>query len=158
MKDRRDPRQRITDILEHTRRIAVFGIGSESDTRDHDIDVAEFLCVEGYEIVTIGPIHRRILPGKSYPSLSAVPDPVDLAAIFPGTPDMAGVVRQAVRRSVPTIWFQRGVSARSLAAEAALAGIAVVQNRCLREEHLARWMPFVHATLGRIPGIEDWSL
>jgi hypothetical protein len=143
----------ITRILERGRRIAIYGLGAPSISRDYEYDVAEFLHFEGYEILTIGPYPTRVLPVKHFSRLAAAP-PVDMAALFPGTPDAKRAVEQARRAEVPILWFQKGARCPELALRAARAGRQVVYNRCLRSEYLARWMPVVSV---HVPEMEEIS-
>jgi uncharacterized protein len=58
--------------------------------------------------------------------------------VFRNSEDVPPVVDEAVRLGLGALWLQLGISHDAALARARAAGLAAVQNRCLKVEH-ARW-------------------
>ncbi len=129
---------KISQVLEECRRIAVYGLSDEPGRQSFEI--CKFLSVEGFEVIPIGLPGKTGLHVKSYAKLSTVPGEVDMILVFPGT-DPAQTAAEALRWKVPVVWFQRGVKAKEAAEELFEKGVKVVYNRCVRLEYLTRWPP-----------------
>ena len=85
----------------------------------------------------------------SYPTLAAVPDPVDGVIVMVPPDAAAEVVRQAIDRGVPRVWLHRGVGKGSVSDEAVRlcreAGVPVVDGACpLMFEEPVRGVHAVH--------------
>jgi predicted CoA-binding protein len=65
---------------------------------------------------------------KSYPNLTAVPEPIDMVDIFRRSELVPPVVAEAIAVGVRYIWMQDGVIHPEAAAQAEAAGIPVVMN------------------------------
>jgi uncharacterized protein len=124
----------ILEILERCRTIAVVGI-SPKETRDSN-KVARYLLRAGYEIVPVNPGQKEILGRTCYRSLREIPFPVDLVNLFLNPTRVPEVVEEALERSILAIWMQLGVVHDASAERARRAGIRVVSNRCIMQDHL----------------------
>jgi predicted CoA-binding protein len=49
------------------------------------------------------------------------------------------IVDHAIRRKIPAVWMQEGVINHAAADKAEEAGIFVVMDRCILQEHRARF-------------------
>src|SRR5262245_27097805 len=67
-------------VLERYRRIAMVGLSSNPFRPSHF--AAIYLLSEGYDVVPVNPREPQVLGRKSYPSLSAIPEPIDVVDIF----------------------------------------------------------------------------
>jgi predicted CoA-binding protein len=67
-------------------------------------------------------------------SLSALPIPVDLVNIFRRSVDLMAHLDELLALQPPAVWLQLGIRNDDFAATLAQAGIAVVQDRCLKVE------------------------
>ena len=118
------------------KRIAVVGLSEDPTRPSHD--VARYLQSVGKQIIPVNPNHAKVLGLKCYPSLEAVPGPVDVVDVFRRAEFCADVVRDAIAAGAKGVWLQTGIisdEARQLAAE---AGIDFVQDRCMKVEHIFR--------------------
>ena len=116
------------------RRIAVVGLSDDPSRPSHD--VASYLISVGKEIIPVNPNHEKVLGLKCYPSLEAVPGPIEVVDVFRRPEYCADVVRSAVSVGAKGVWLQSGIispEARQIARE---AGIDFVQNRCLKVDHM----------------------
>jgi predicted CoA-binding protein len=76
---------------------------------------------------------------KSYASLLDVPEKIDIVNIFRRPEYVEEIVDQAIRLKVPAVWMQEQVINEKAAEKARRAGIFVVMDRCILQEHHARF-------------------
>jgi hypothetical protein len=124
---------RIADILGAARTIAVVGLSARLSRPSHG--VAEYLQRAGYRIIPVNPNIAEVLGEKSYASLDAVPEPVDIVDIFRRPEHVPAIVEAAIRKGAKTIWMQEGVVHEDAARRAESAGLAVVMDRCILKDH-----------------------
>jgi predicted CoA-binding protein len=127
----------ITDLLEHTKTIAVVGLSNDPWRASHG-DSA-YMQSHGYRIIPVNPHIESCLGEKSYPSLLEVPEKIDLVNIFRRPEFVEEVVDQAIQLKVPAVWMQEDVIHEKAAEKARQAGIFVVMDRCILKEHRARF-------------------
>ena len=124
---------RIADILGAARTIAVVGLSARLSRPSHG--VAEYLQRAGYRIIPVNPNIAAVLGEKSYASLDAVPEPVDIVDIFRRPEHVPEIVEVAIRKGAKTIWMQEGVVHEDAARRAESAGLTVVMDRCILKDH-----------------------
>ncbi len=122
----------IDRILAETRTVAVIGISDKPDRPSHV--VARYLKERGYTIVPVNPALREVLGEKAYPSLSAVPVPIDLVDVFRKPGDVPPVADEAIRARARFFWMQEGIANEEARARLERAGIPVVMDRCVKKE------------------------
>ena len=119
-------------ILTETKVIALVGWSPNPDRPSHH--VAAYLAAKGYRVIPVNPGQAgRVANGEVVRvSLSDITEPVDMVDIFRRSEEVGPVVDEALRvlPGLKTVWMQLGVEDAVVAAKAAAAGIAVVQNRC----------------------------
>ena len=123
-------------LMAGTRTIAVVGLSPNPNRPSHD--VAAYLQRAGYMIIPVNPGVDTVLGEKAYPSLEAVPGPVDLVDIFRRPEEIPAVVDAAIAKGARGVWMQLGLAHNAAADKARAAGLTVVINRCLKVEH-RRW-------------------
>jgi hypothetical protein len=123
----------IKGILERSKKIAVVGLSPKEDRDSHK--VAKYLMGNGYEIVPVNPGQKEILGQKCYKTLEEIPYPVDVADLFLNPTRVPAVVDQAINKGVGVIWMQLGVIHNEAAQKAREAGVTVVMDRCIKQEH-----------------------
>ena len=133
------PSPTIARILQDCRTIAVVGL-SANPARP-SFGVAQYMQARGYRIIPVNPNETNILGEKCYPSLSSAAEheKFDLVNCFRNSADIPPIVDEAVTlmavAGIQAIWMQQGISHAQAAATAEAAGLAVVQDRCLKIEH-----------------------
>jgi len=120
-------------ILERYRRIVMVGLSSNPFRPSHF--AAIYLLSEGYDVVPVNPRESEVLGRKSYPSVSAVPEPVEVVDIFREPAAVPAIVEEAIARHAKVIWMQLGVIHDGAAERARHAGLEVVMDRCMKIEH-----------------------
>lgn len=97
-----------------------------------------YLQEQGYRIVPVNPGHREILGETCYPSLSAIPFPVDVVEVFRRPEMVPPVIDEAIAIKARAIWLQSGIAHAEAEEKARKAGLIVVADRCMLVEHRAR--------------------
>jgi predicted CoA-binding protein len=116
------------------KRIAVVGLSDDPSRASHG--VASYLMSAGKEIVPVNPNHQRVLGLKCYPSLEAVPGPIDVVDVFRRPEHCADVVRSAAAVGAMGVWLQSGIVSPEAEQIARDAGIDFVQDRCMKVDHM----------------------
>jgi len=115
-------------------RIAVVGCSTTPGKDAHEVPA--FLQEQGYEIVPVNPTAEDVLGEPAFDSLADVPGHVDVADVFRPSAEVAGIVDDAIAHGdVDVIWLQLGITDDAALARAEEAGIATVQDRCVRVEY-----------------------
>lgn len=123
----------VEEILKGSKTVAVVGLSPKPDRPSYD--VARYLQARGYRIIPVNPQATEVLGEKSYPSLAAVPVPVDVVDIFRRSEDVPPIVDEAVRVKARVVWMQEGIVNEQAADAARRAGLDVVMDRCVQKEH-----------------------
>jgi predicted CoA-binding protein len=124
----------IEEILKRYKTIAVVGLSSQRWRASYS--VSEYMQSVGYRIIPVNPNETEVLGEKAYPSLDDVPEPFEIVDIFRRPEYVADIVEAAIRRNARVIWMQLGV-ANEAAARAREAGLEVVMDRCILQDHVA---------------------
>ena len=121
------------EILNKYRSIAVVGASANPERPSYQI--ASYLMEQGYKVYPVNPNAKEILGRPSYPSLSSIPDAVEVVDIFRRSEDVVPIVDEAIKIGAKAVWMQEGVINEASAAKARDAGLLVVMDKCIREEH-----------------------
>ncbi|HUO24733.1 MAG TPA: CoA-binding protein [Candidatus Aquilonibacter sp.] len=127
----------ITELLKRAKTIAVVGLSDNPLRPSHG--VAAYLQSQGYRIIPVNPHIEFCLGEKAYPALPDIPVKVDIVDIFRRPEFVEEVVDQAIALKIPAIWMQEEIVHEKAAEKARQAGIFVVMDRCILEEHRARF-------------------
>ncbi|TLX98510.1 MAG: CoA-binding protein [Thaumarchaeota archaeon] len=134
---------REVEILLGSRTIAVVGLSK--DPSKESFSVSKYLKEQGYRIIPVNPTASKILGERVYPSLLEIPTEeagrVEVVDIFRPSEQVPPIVEQAIQlrkadgANPKMIWMQLGIESPAAAEAAKRAGMAVVQNLCVRTEH-----------------------
>jgi len=127
----------IKELFERAKTIAVVGLSSSPLRPSHG--VSAYMQSHGYRIIPVNPQIRGALGEKAYPSLSQVPEKIDIVNIFRRPEFVEEIVDEAIALKVPAIWMQEDVVNERAAQKARDAGIFVVMDRCILKEHQLRF-------------------
>jgi predicted CoA-binding protein len=131
----------IQRVLHNARTIAVVGL-SANPLRPSNF-VGFYLKRHGYRVIPVNPRETEILGEVSYPSLSDVPEPVDIVDVFRAPDALPAIAREAVAINAGALWCQFGVINEEGARLAEEGGLDVIVDRCLKIEH-ARYAGRMH--------------
>jgi uncharacterized protein len=127
----------IFDLLQRSKTIAVVGLSNSPLRPSHG--VSAYMQTHGYRIIPVNPTIQISLGEKSYASLLDVPGKIDIVNIFRRSELVEEIVEQAIQLKVPAIWMQEGVVHEKAAEKARKAGIFVIMDSCILQEHRARF-------------------
>lgn len=127
----------IGELLKRAKTIAVVGLSDNPLRASHG--VSAYMQMQGYRIVPVNPQIESCLGMKAYASLLEVPEKIDIVNIFRRPEFVEDIVDQAIRLKVPAVWMQEEVIHEKAAEKARKAGIFVVMDRCILQEHRARF-------------------
>ncbi len=124
----------VEDILRNSRTVAMVGLSSNKE-RPSNL-VGRYLKEHGYRIIPVNPNEKTVLRLKSYPDLSSIPGKVDVVDIFRRPEDIPAIVKEAIKIGAKAVWMQEGIKNAEAAALARQAGLKVVQDKCMRKQHI----------------------
>ena len=94
---------------------------------------------QGYRIIPVNPNIREALGEQAYRSLSEVSEKIDLVNVFRRPEYVGEIVEQAIQLKLPALWLQEDVINEAAAETARQAGMFVVMDRCILQEHHRRF-------------------
>jgi predicted CoA-binding protein len=98
--------------------------------------VPRYLIDHGYNVIPVNPTTTEILGRKSYPTVSSIPDRVDVVDIFRRSEDVPAVVEDTLKKEgIQVIWMQEGIYNKEAENMAKEKNISTVYNRCMMAEH-----------------------
>jgi predicted CoA-binding protein len=127
----------ISVLLRQARTIAVVGLSNNPLRPSHG--VSAYMQSHGYRIIPVNPHINSSLGEQAYASLRDVSAKIDIVNIFRRREFVEEVVDQAIQLKVPAVWMQEDVIHEKAAEKARKAGIFVVMDRCILQEHRARF-------------------
>ena len=135
-----DARERLR-IIRSSKSVALVGV-SANPIRSSNF-VASYLIRTDFVTYPVNPMYDEVLGMRCYPSLADLPETPDIVDIFRREDQIPGVVEEAIAVGAKVVWFQLGLRHDEAARMALDAGLAVVQDRCLKIEH-ARFAGGLH--------------
>lgn len=132
-------------IYRESRTIAM--VGASPNWNRPSYFVMRYLQRKGYRVIPVNPraVDAPILGERVYPDLESVPVLIDIVDVFRRTEEVPAIVRSAAAIRARVLWLQLGIRNHEAATVAALAGLTVVQDRCLKIEY------------GRLSGELAWN-
>lgn len=119
-----------------TRPIKIAVVGLSDKPGRVSLSVSHRMQQWGYRIIPVNPRAVEVLGEKGYPSLAALPEPVDIVQVFRRPefiPDVVADMKQmAVKPKL--LWLQEGIIHEAAAQEALEWGVSVVMDRCTYKE------------------------
>jgi uncharacterized protein len=88
-------------------------------------------------VIPVNPTISEVLGRKSYPTITDIPEKVDVVDVFRKSEDVPPVVDDALNRKdhIKVIWMQEGIYNEEAEKKAKENGMDVVYNRCMMAEH-----------------------
>ena len=120
-------------ILARARTIAVVGLSANWYRPSYF--AAKYLQDHGYRVIPVNPNYEQVLGERCYPSVSAIPEAVDVVDGFRRSEEMVGLAREAVAKNASVLWMQLGIRNEEAMRIANDAGLDVVVDRCMKIEH-----------------------
>lgn len=133
------PQTDLYTLLTQSRTIAVVG-HSDKPNRD-SYRIGQYLRQAGYRVYPVNPTLTTIDGQPCYPTLAAVPEPIDIVDVFRRSVFLPEIVGAAIAVKAKAVWTQLGVVNFDAQAQARAAGLVVVSNRCILVEHQRLGVP-----------------
>jgi predicted CoA-binding protein len=121
-------------ILTRSRTVAVVGASSKRDRPSYE--VMKILMGAGFRVIPVTPKEASILGRTTYPTLSDIPERVDIVDVFRRSDETPAIADEAVRIGAKVLWLQLGISNDDAAARAAAGGLDVVMDTCIGQTTL----------------------
>ena len=122
------------EALQNARTIAVVGHSDRPDRTSYQI--AAFLRRQGYTVYPVNPTIERIGEERCYPSLQALPEPVDIVNIFRRSEYLGEAVDEAIEAGAKTIWAQLGIRDEAAMQRALDAGVDMAMDTCIKVDYM----------------------
>lgn len=119
-------------------------MGLSRDPTKDSYRVAQYLKTHGFQIIPVNPTAEEILEEKCYKSLLDVPvniqKTIEIVDIFRPSNEVSQIVEQAIRLKkmhgvLAIVWMQLGIIDEEAAEMAKKAGLTVVIDKCMMQEH-----------------------
>jgi uncharacterized protein len=123
----------LRQIYANSRTVAVVGLSA--DWFRPSYFVAKYLQEHGFRVIPVNPRYPQILGENCYPSLKAIPEPVDIVDVFRKPQDCEPIAEEAVAIGAKVLWLQLGVTNPRAQATAINGGLTVVSDRCIKIEY-----------------------
>jgi predicted CoA-binding protein len=120
-------------ILARSKTIAIVGLSANWYRPSYF--AAKYLQDHGYRVIPVNPNYAEVLGQRCYPSVTAIPEPVDVVDGFRKPEEMVALAREAVAKQASVLWMQLGIRHEEAARIANDAGLDVVMDRCMKIEH-----------------------
>ena len=120
-------------ILSQYRTLAVVGLSNNWYRPSYF--AAKYMQDHGYRVIPVNPNYEQVLDERCYPTLKAIPEPVDIVDCFRKSEEMLALAQEAIAIGAKVLWMQLGVINEAAARLASEAGLEVVMNRCVKIEH-----------------------
>lgn len=126
-------------LLSTARTIAI--VGHSDNPARTSYQIAQYLRAVGYTIFAVNPAITAVDGEISYPSLAAVPQPIDIVNVFRRSEYLLGVIEEALAIGAKAVWAQLGVY--DWRAETKIVGhdIQLVMDSCIKVEHARLRIP-----------------
>ena len=119
-------------MLEEATTIAV--VGASRDKFKTANSVPAQMQRHGWRIIPVNPYVDEIWGQRCYPTLGAIPEPVDLVNVFRPSADTPPVAKQAVAIGAKALWLQQGIASQEARDIAESAGLDYVEDYCIAVE------------------------
>jgi uncharacterized protein len=116
-------------LLASTRTIAM--VGASSNPNRASFGVFSRLVRVGYRVIPVNPFETIVQGERAYPTLGAVPEPIDLVDVFRRPEATPPIADEAVSVGAKVFWLQLGIVNEDAAARARAGGLVVVMDACL---------------------------
>lgn len=123
----------IRALLTSARRIAV--VGASSNPGRPSYGIFGQLLRAGYEVIPVNPNETSVHGQAAYPSLRAVPGPIDVVDVFRRAEHTPAIADEGVAVGARALWLQSGIWNESAAERARAGGMIVIMDACIGVLH-----------------------
>lgn len=124
----------ICEILRNSKSIAVVGISKDETKTSRRI--ADFLINNNFMVVGVNPTIDIAGQIKVYHNLTDIPHKIDIVDIFRKSEDIPLLIDDILKIKPKVCWLQLGIRNDEAVKPLIDAGIIVIQDKCIKIEHL----------------------
>src|SRR6185437_6507286 len=99
-----DDSEKTRRILTRYKTLAVVGLSAQWHRPSYF--AAKYMQDHGYRVIPVNPGYSEVLGQPCYPSLAAIPGPVDMVDCFRKAADIPPIAREAVAKGARVLWMQ----------------------------------------------------
>ncbi len=119
----------VRHILLHTRSIAM--VGASANPARPSFGVLKFLLARGFDVTPVNPgLAGQSVQGRKVVASLADAGLIQMVDVFRASDQVAALVDEAMRLTIPIVSMQLGVVDHASAERARTAGMTVVMDRC----------------------------
>jgi len=124
----------LKDLLVQAQTIAIVGVSDKPDRPSYG--VAQWLINNSHlQVYLVNPLLTELFDRPVYPTLSEIPEHIDIVDVFRKIDDAPGVLDETIALNAGVFWLQLGLSSEEIAAKALNSNITPVMNRCTKIEY-----------------------
>ena len=132
----------VNEILTKYTSVAI--VGASRDPSKDSNRVAKYLQSQGYHVTPVNPSADEILGEKCFKSLLEMPaevqETIEIVDIFRPSKETPAIAEQTAKMKERfdkpyVVWMQLGIINERAAEKARQAGIEVIMNKCMMQEH-----------------------
>ena len=117
------------EILRSYSTIAVVGASRDPAKAAHQVPAQ--LDAAGYRIIPVNPhVDGELFGERAYPTLNAIPFPVEIVLVFRPAEYTPEIARQAVAIHAKVLWLQLGIFSDEARGIAEAGGLEYVEDEC----------------------------
>lgn len=128
-----DDDERLREILETARTIAVVGASGSEQKDAHEVPA--YLQDQGYTVIPVNPARDEVLGREAADGLREIDVDVDVVDVFRPASEAPDIARAAMDIGADVLWLQLGIRSDEAARVAEDAGLTVVMDQCVRATH-----------------------
>ncbi|WP_440895533.1 CoA-binding protein [Amphibacillus sp. Q70] len=107
MKEYHPNQTTLKKIFDEAKTIAVVGLSDKPERTSYQI--SELMQGYGFKIIPVNPKVDQVLGEKAYPSLTAIPEPVDIVNVFRRSEFLKEIAAETKEIKAKVLWAQQGV-------------------------------------------------
>lgn len=101
------PNEKVKDVLEKAKTIAVVGLSDNTERTSYQI--SKVMQDSGYKIIPVNPMVGEVLGEKAYSSLADVKEKIDIINVFRRSEFLPEIAKEAAETNCKVFWAQQGV-------------------------------------------------
>ncbi|RLL45427.1 CoA-binding protein [Oceanobacillus piezotolerans] len=126
-------KEELKEILETSKTIAVVGLSDNPARTSYQI--SKIMQQEGYRIIPVNPTVDEVLGEKAYPSLTAVPDQIDIINVFRRPEYLPEIAEEAAKTNARIFWAQQGIVNEQAYHYLKERDFTVIMDLCIKVVH-----------------------
>ncbi|MFA1820795.1 CoA-binding protein [Virgibacillus oceani] len=125
--------EKIKEILESAKTIAVVGLSNNPDRTSYQI--SKMMQENGYKIVPVNPSVDEVLGEKAYAALEDLPEDVDIINVFRRPEVLPEIAKDAAKTNCRVFWAQQGVVNQEAYDYLTERDFTVIMDLCIKVLH-----------------------